>query len=254
MTQRDQAEIHGSPGEGARTAGIARAFWPLLAVLFFCGYIVGAVLGLPVGAQAAGIVLVLSGVLLILGVRVSGSRIGAFFKGALGEEIVARELARLPGGFHVFHSVDVGGGLLMWRGGDIDHVVAGPTGIFVIETKNWRGKITLAGDGLRVDGAAPRRDPLEQVRHAVKAFRTRLNRAGLYDLDMAPVVCFASNRLDAPRAMCGDVRVCNASELLDVLTARTRRSDAPLDLPRLTHALEPGRNACRTPEKQETSR
>jgi hypothetical protein len=31
-------------------------------------------------------------------------------------------------------------------GGDIDHVVLGPSGIFVLETKNWSGDITCNGD------------------------------------------------------------------------------------------------------------
>ena len=31
-------------------------------------------------------------------------------------------------------------------GGDIDHVVLGPTGVFVLETKNWSGDITCNGD------------------------------------------------------------------------------------------------------------
>ena len=31
-------------------------------------------------------------------------------------------------------------------GGDIDHVVLGPNGIFVLETKNWNGNITCNGD------------------------------------------------------------------------------------------------------------
>lgn len=243
MTQTTQAEIYGSPGEGARMAGMARAFWPLLLAVFCCGYMVGTVLGLPVGPRTAGGILVLFGAMLILGARISASRIGAFFTGALGEEVVARELARLPAGYQVFHSVDVGGGLLMWRGGDIDHVVAGPTGIFVIETKNWRGEITLSGREVRFNGGVPRRDPIEQVRQAVEALRTRLNRAGLYDLDLAPVVCFASNRLSVPRAGCGDVQVCNADELVGVLTSRTLRADAPIDLPRLAQALKQGRTA-----------
>ena len=31
-------------------------------------------------------------------------------------------------------------------GGDIDHVVLGPSGVFVLETKNWSGDITCNGD------------------------------------------------------------------------------------------------------------
>ena len=35
---------------------------------------------------------------------------------------------------------------LQGGGGDIDHVVLGPNGIFVLETKNWSGNITCNGD------------------------------------------------------------------------------------------------------------
>ncbi len=31
-------------------------------------------------------------------------------------------------------------------GGDIDHIVLGPSGIFVLETKNWSGDISCSGD------------------------------------------------------------------------------------------------------------
>jgi hypothetical protein len=31
-------------------------------------------------------------------------------------------------------------------GGDIDHVVLGPSGVFVLETKNWSGDVTCHGD------------------------------------------------------------------------------------------------------------
>ena len=31
-------------------------------------------------------------------------------------------------------------------GGDIDHIVLGPNGVFVLETKNWSGRITCNGD------------------------------------------------------------------------------------------------------------
>jgi len=35
---------------------------------------------------------------------------------------------------------------LRGRGGDIDHVVLAPGGVFVLETKNWSGNITCHGD------------------------------------------------------------------------------------------------------------
>ena len=47
-------------------------------------------------------------------------------------------------------------------GGDIDHVVLGPNGVFVLETKNWSGSITCNGDqwqrlGKRNFSASPSR-------------------------------------------------------------------------------------------------
>ena len=36
--------------------------------------------------------------------------------------------------------------LYLHGGGDIDHIVFGPNGVFVLETKNWSGKIVCNGD------------------------------------------------------------------------------------------------------------
>lgn len=37
-------------------------------------------------------------------------------------------------------------------GGDIDHVVLGPNGVFILETKNWSGNIICNGDSWQRDG------------------------------------------------------------------------------------------------------
>jgi eukaryotic-like serine/threonine-protein kinase len=37
-------------------------------------------------------------------------------------------------------------------GGDIDHIVLGSNGIFVLETKNWKGRIFCNGDEWRQTG------------------------------------------------------------------------------------------------------
>lgn len=237
MPATDHATVHGSPGEGARMAGIARALWPLLAALFLSGYAVGATLGVGMSPQTAGVVLVLAGVVLLLGGITCRTRIAAFFKGAAGEEIVARELARLPAGFHVFHAVDAGGGVMMWRSGDIDHVVVGPTGIFVIETKNWRGQVTLADGRLLVAGEAPRRAPLEQVRQSVTALRAQLERQGVPAAAIVPVVCFAGDRFDGECQTVGEAVVCNALRLLDVVTDGSRRPAGPVDVDGTVRAL-----------------
>ena len=54
-------------------------------------------------------------------------------------------------------------------GGDIDHIVLGPNGVFVLETKNWSGKITCNGDEWQRPGKHSMGSPSRQAkRNAAK--------------------------------------------------------------------------------------
>jgi hypothetical protein len=61
-------------------------------------------------------------------------------KGAVGEKSVAHTLSKLPDEFRVVNDLPT-------PTGNLDHVVIGPTGVFVVETKNWRGIIGADGKG-----------------------------------------------------------------------------------------------------------
>ena len=61
-------------------------------------------------------------------------------KGAAGEKSVAHTLSKLPDEFLVVNDVQT-------PNGNLDHAVIGPTGVFVIETKNCRGMIGADGKG-----------------------------------------------------------------------------------------------------------
>lgn len=54
-------------------------------------------------------------------------------RGARGEKIVAKKLEKLPKKYTTISDVEIPN-----MGGDIDHVVVGPTGIYVVETKNYK--------------------------------------------------------------------------------------------------------------------
>lgn len=64
-------------------------------------------------------------------------------RGAQGEDVTAAALDDLAGrGWTTFHDV-------RWPGrprANIDHIVVGPTGVFVIDTKNWSGDIRVVGE------------------------------------------------------------------------------------------------------------
>ncbi|MGC8463511.1 MAG: nuclease-related domain-containing protein [Acidimicrobiales bacterium] len=97
----------------------------------------------------------------LLGVH---TRERAFRVGADGERVVGGQLARLPAGWHVLHSVPVG-----TRGADIDHVVIGPGGIYTVNTKHLPdARVWLRGDLLVVNG---------HERHYVPAARAEAERA-----------------------------------------------------------------------------
>lgn len=72
-----------------------------------------------------------------------------FLIGASGEEEVIEHLSFLPDNYHVFNDVKIDfGDWIYWKNGrdgdkiiktsQIDHLVVGPTGIILIETKKWR--------------------------------------------------------------------------------------------------------------------
>ena len=101
-----------------------------------------------------------------------------FFKGARGEERVSGILTRLPESYHVFNDFVAGGK-------HVDHVVAGPAGVFAVETKYWRGAVTVEDGHVLLDGQLPDRDPLAQALKEAMAAYTKRDRKRLPDMDVA---------------------------------------------------------------------
>ena len=67
----------------------------------------------------------------------------AWRRGSEGERVVAGILANeLPDTYQVFNDVHFPG-----RVDNIDHLVVGPSGVFVLDTKNWRGIVECSQDG-----------------------------------------------------------------------------------------------------------
>ena len=92
----------------------------------------GVVAGLLLGAT--GLVLVLVG--FTFWMEASSTR-----KGWEGEQRVAWELSRLNDEFLLLNDVTLPG-----VRGNIDHILVGPTGVFVFETKNYSGKYVCYED------------------------------------------------------------------------------------------------------------
>lgn len=72
-----------------------------------------------------------------------GKRRTILRRGLEGEQRTERLLSGLPDDYTVISDLTIHGG---GKESQIDHVVVGPTGVFVIETKNLNGSITGGGD------------------------------------------------------------------------------------------------------------
>ena len=219
---------HGSPGEWARVNGTVFSLWPLFLCFILLGafgaaLLTGAHTGLFACLFAASVVF--ATVLWRRGLRC----VESYFKGAHGEERVARALAGLPSVCHVFHDFEAGRY-------HVDHVVAGPAGVFCIETKNWRGAITVEEGHVLVDGRLPSRSPLKQARREADAVASRLRSAG-WTGTITPVLCFASNSFANGIGQVGSIVLLNSSEIVGWLSSRPTALP-PDDLARLVRLMD----------------
>jgi len=73
-------------------------------------------------------------------------------KGAVGEAVVALILDNFPNDYWIVHD-------LKTPLGNLDHVVVGPTGVYVIDTKNWRGIVSADGNGELLRNGEPTDKP-----------------------------------------------------------------------------------------------
>lgn len=117
--------------------------------------------------------------------------------GASGEASTARRLNdQLDQTHYLFNDLLLRHG---FRTAQVDHLVVCPRGLFVIETKNWRGEVTGRGDDptwqqVKRPGEPPIRlkSPILQVRRQAAVVAQLLKSAGLDWPDVVPVVAFAS--------------------------------------------------------------
>ncbi len=199
------ATQHGIPGEWARVRGTVFSLWPLFLAFTFLGAFAAALLlgrATFTFAVLFFVALVSVAALWRSGVR----RVASFFVGARGEERVASALMALPPNFHVFHD-------FVADGTPVDHVVVGPTGVYSVETKNWRGPITLEDDHVLVAGHLADRSPLKQTLREADAVQAELQTKAGWTGSVTPVLCFASDAFSAGGAASGPIRLVNASEL-----------------------------------------
>jgi len=162
--------------------------------------------------------------------------------GAEGEEQVAAVLASLPG-CYVLHDI-----MLPGARGNIDHVVIAPSGVTVIETKNWTGTFRCTGSlwemrrrkgwgdpYIKIKG-----NPTAQVRGNAAMLRRYISaRTGL-NLYVNAIVCFTNPQCEL-EVYSTTVRLVRLDGLRDaILDQRSSRGLLLEEMTQVWHALEGG--------------
>ena len=126
-------------------------------------------------------------------------------RGIEGEERVGSLLDALqPEGFMVIHDLEIGHG-------NADHVLVGPTGVFVIETKDWGGRFYRRRGRLMFNQRAAD-DVVGQVTVAALAVRSRLEGAGM-DVWVRAVIASTRATVSGSPLNLGHVSAVEADDL-----------------------------------------
>lgn len=208
--------------QGVRAARIRRT-WPVAVgitlVVMLMAYLLGqAFLGPQWGAAAAaGVALVF-----MLAYLERPQTLDAWRVGAEGERRTGRHLDGLEElGFVILHDRKVPG-----YGGNLDHIVIGPTGVWAVETKSLAGKVVIDGDSLRIGGRQQDRI-IDQVYRQATAIQIALgtHSAGT-GLTVTPVICLHRGELPFFDKTVRGVRLASGRQLVRLLREGEQRLSA----------------------------
>jgi hypothetical protein len=116
----------------------------------------------------------------------------AWRKGASGEREVGRALGSLSRkGVASLHDLT-----MLGSRANIDHVAVGPSGVFVVDAKRYKGRLQVRsrGSGLWINGRN-RSHLLDQVRTQAKVVEGVLVQAGLADVTVQAALCFVDTKM-----------------------------------------------------------
>lgn len=167
----------------------------------------------------------------------------AWRRGAEGEEAVGRYLDSLAGnGNFVLHDRRIANSRA-----NIDHLLIGPGGVHVIDTKNYTGRVTFS-KGTLWHGRHPLTKKLETVKWEAEQVRRQLPT----DTAVKPVMCITGATLPEPVMVVGDVTVVGgAKRLVNGLRSAPQRLSGP-EIEAIASAAEkafPSKNGSASPSQ-----
>ena len=224
------AQVFGTSGRNAAEEShkrtkrlLAYGFFAIATLAFLGGYAIGAVL--PIRGFGFSRVLVFDSVFLVVIVLIAKWATGKidamdrdrmlWRKGAVGEALVAQILSELPSDFVVINDVSK-------RFGNIDHVVVGPTGVYVIDAKNWTGSVKADGQGeLLLNGKPLSKPPIKGLLASVMDFQSKLKALTEADYFVRGLMVFPTAYVEANYGSTRQIHCLRNERLMGYLQEQT---------------------------------
>lgn len=140
----------------------------------------------------------------------------SFRKGATGEAIVGFALDNFPDEFRVIHD-------LTTPYGNVDHVVIGPTGAYIIDTKNWKGVVAADGNGeLLLNGKPTQKPEIKNLTRRIMSIKEKIKVLSPTDPFVQGVVAFPSAYIEAKWGTTGYVHCVKDEQLYDYIVEKKK--------------------------------
>ena len=129
--------------------------------------------------------------------------------GIEGEEITAKVLESLGNDYKVLHSIP-----LEFNKKDLDHIIVGPTGVFLVNSKNYRSKSLLIDNEYIIYNKKRYTDPIDIRRDSdlvEKLFKIKVN----------PILCLINNN-NLKIKSSNITKVLHVNKILDYIEKKER--------------------------------
>jgi hypothetical protein len=146
-----------------------------------------------------------------------------FRKGAAGEVLIGYLLEGLPDDYWVIHGLK-----LKPQYGDIDHIVVGPTGVYAIDTKNWRGVVTADGKGeLLLNGKPPDKPAIRNLIRAIMTIKDEIKFHSTFNPYVHALLVFPVARVEAKWGQTESVHCVRADQLYKYIVENKKGKKLP---------------------------
>jgi hypothetical protein len=194
----------------------------LLLLLYVFGISIGFLSGYMLGARQNLITLLVLPLLLLLWQffakkfkAIETDRIN-FRKGVMGEAVIGYILEGFPDDYRVIHDLST-------PFGNIDHVVIGPAGAYVIDAKNWKGVVAADGSGeLLLNGKPTQKTEIKNLTRRIMSIKEKINVLSSLDPYVQGVFAFPSAYVEAKWGTTGYIHCIRDEQLYEYIVENKR--------------------------------